>query len=115
MQKYMLDEGKMIETYYDEGRWYDADETDSVIANYKAIIADHEKQQSVELIDQIESMQIDMDKLTNESAPMRIDVDNMRAAIANIAPWLSASLDDTECKEYLNACNAIIELDKDEL
>jgi len=35
----------------------------------------------------------------------------MAKAIKDIAPWLAASLDGTECKEYAEACNAILELD----
>ena len=38
-------------------------------------------------------------------------IKEMEAAIARIAPWLSASLDDKSCEEYLSACNAIFELD----
>ena len=36
----------------------------------------------------------------------------MSKAIADIAPWLSASLDDTECEEYREACNLIFAIDQ---
>jgi len=38
--------------------------------------------------------------------------DECQAAITAIAPWLSASLSDDCCQEYIEACEAIFKLDR---
>jgi hypothetical protein len=37
---------------------------------------------------------------------------NMKKAIHDIAPWVSASLDDDSCEEYKKAAYALFELDE---
>lgn len=49
------------------------------------------------------------DRLINE---LQSEVAELREAISDIAPWISASLTDKSCKEYYDACNRIFSLDQ---
>lgn len=40
-------------------------------------------------------------------------IKHLEEAIRNIAPWLSASLNNNSCQEYIDDCNRIFDLDND--
>jgi len=49
-----------------------------------------------------------------DKADIAIELAKLSKAIADIAPWLSASLESmTPCQEYRDACEQIFRLDRD--
>lgn len=53
-------------------------------------------------------------KNLHEKADIAIELAKLSKALADIAPWLSASLESmTPCQEYRDACEQIFRLDRD--
>ena len=76
------------------------DETESMIANLRTLSKYTNDDLSLEYdaADLIESM--------------AIEIATLRKAIADIAPWLSASLESmTPCQEYREACEQVFSVD----
>lgn len=51
------------------------------------------------------------EQLRKSITELQNDLDYCKYAIANIAPWLAASLKNDSCEEYQQACNMIFELE----